>query len=399
MRSDKQQPLPRPAKPEPSPRPGPIPRTFQPAGVFILLRNGVWLATAAVALVLALSIGPPRWLPISPGAAVLIAAIALMALLLWNALVRRAERYTLTRKSVIWESGVLHRVRVEAPIERIQNTVLSRSPVERVFGVGTLGVATAGTEGYEIVWRSIASPGEVMALLNETVAEARAHVAMSTPEVVGGGTGAPARVPRQTSLPVIGLAGGVGSGKSTVAGVFAELGCLVIDSDRRARAALDRPEVRDQLAAWWGPAILGPDGRVDRARVSDIVFADPEQRRRLEGLVHPIVRQDRAGMIAEAAAAGGVRAVVIDAPLLFEAGLDRECDAVIFVDAPEAQRLERVRQARGWDEAELRRREAAQMSLEEKRSRATVVIPNNGDVAALRAAAAAALDRVIPPSG
>ncbi|TVS02380.1 MAG: dephospho-CoA kinase [Phycisphaerales bacterium] len=176
--------------------------------------------------------------------------------------------------------------------------------------------------------------------------------------------------------PVIGLAGGIGSGKSTVASAFAELGCLVLDSDAEAKQALQRPEVRDQLVGWWGPGVLDESGAIDRRRVAQIVFADADERRRLEGLIHPLVKKSRREAIG---LARGKPGVVIDAPLLFEAGLEGECDEVVFVEASRARRLERVLRTRGWDEEEFERREAAQMPLEEKRRRCGFVIVNEDD--------------------
>lgn len=187
---------------------------------------------------------------------------------------------------------------------------------------------------------------------------------------------------------VLGLVGGIGAGKSEVARVLAKMEFLVVDADKDAKAALDRPQVRDQLVAWWGEGVLLPaDGAsaersIDRRKVAAIVFQDPEQRRRLEGLVHPIVRSDRAGVIARAKAMGKA-GVVIDAPLLFEAGSDKECDAVLFVDAPRRMRLERVK-ARGWSDDELDKREAAQMPLDEKRRRSHAVVMNDSDLPTLR---------------
>ena len=154
-------------------------------------------------------------------------------------------------------------------------------------------------------------------------------------------------------------------------------GFLVIDADRDAKTVLDRPEVREQLAAWWGSGVLAPDGHVDRSKIAQIVFADLEKRRRLEALLHPLVRKDRDRIIADARRSGKT-GVVIDAPLLLEVGSDSQCDALIYVDAPREQRLERVRRTRGWDEAELARREAAQMPLEDKRRHAAAVILNTG---------------------
>jgi dephospho-CoA kinase len=180
---------------------------------------------------------------------------------------------------------------------------------------------------------------------------------------------------------VIGLAGGVGAGKSAVGRALAELGCVVADCDALAQSALDDPAVRTRLRAWWGCGILAEDGRIDRGAVADIVFADDEQRRLLERLVHPWVRSRLRERFRDTPAAAP--ALVIDAPLLFEAGLEEVCDAVIFVDAERDVRLRRVAASRGWDARELRRREDSQMPLDVKRGKADHVVENNGDFADL----------------
>jgi dephospho-CoA kinase len=195
-------------------------------------------------------------------------------------------------------------------------------------------------------------------------------------------------------LPVIGLAGGVGSGKSTVARAFEKLGAIVIDSDAQARQALRQPAVRDELVRWWGPRILDPDGEADRRAIAAIVFGDPAERRRLESLVHPLVKARRAELIERARRAGAV-AAVIDAPLLFEAGVDAECDVVVFVDAPRHARLDRVRRTRGWDAAELDRREAAQLPLDEKRGRSAIILRNLGDLQDLETRAAEVFRQIL----
>ncbi|TVQ53665.1 MAG: dephospho-CoA kinase [Phycisphaerales bacterium] len=185
-------------------------------------------------------------------------------------------------------------------------------------------------------------------------------------------------VPEHSPQPVIGLTGGIGAGKSTVARVLADLGCFVTDSDAAAKAELNEPEVRDQLVAWWGEDILDREsGRPDRSKIAAIVFNDASERKKLEGLIHPRIEAARRAAFASAPA--GTKAFVIDAPLLLEAGLDRECDAVIFVDAPDEVRRARVQADRGWDAAELARREAAQIPLDEKRNRADHIICNDGD--------------------
>lgn len=174
---------------------------------------------------------------------------------------------------------------------------------------------------------------------------------------------------------VIGLAGGVGSGKSAVASILAQLGCVVIDSDQRAKATLDRPDVRDRLVSWWGDRVLDEKGDIDRAAVASIIFDDPAQRRRLEELIHPILASTRKEIIADAGRSGAP-AVVIDAPLLYEAGLDRMCNAVIFINTPRDRRLCQVKESRGWVQEEMDRRERAQTPLEKKRKMSQYVITN-----------------------
>jgi dephospho-CoA kinase len=193
---------------------------------------------------------------------------------------------------------------------------------------------------------------------------------------------------------VIGVAGGIGSGKSAVARSFARLGCVVIDSDKEARALLLRDDVKAVLVSWWGGGILDAHGEVDRSAVAKIVFNDPRERERLEGLTHPLLKTNRDRVRAEARSAGAP-AVILDAPLLFEAGLDEGCDAVVFVDAPREVRLGRVREHRGWDEAELDRREKSQLALEEKRSRSHYVVRNDRDEASLHASVARILDEIL----
>jgi dephospho-CoA kinase len=186
--------------------------------------------------------------------------------------------------------------------------------------------------------------------------------------------------PLPTSAPrpaIIGLVGGIGAGKSTVARILAKLGAVVSDSDTEAKLVLQEPHVRDQLIAKWGPDILDSSGLIDRAKVAQIIFSAPSEKSFLEGIIHPALHARRAQRMAEAAARG-VRAFVIDAPLLFEAHVDRECDAIIFVDAPFRDRLKRVMESRHWPEHELARRESTQMPLDEKRQRSGYTVTNSG---------------------
>lgn len=192
---------------------------------------------------------------------------------------------------------------------------------------------------------------------------------------------------------ILGLAGGVGSGKSAVAAILGELGFVVSDSDAGARAVLERADVIEELVQAFGNGVLDANGKPDRKAIADAVFGDDAKRRTLEAIVHPRLHEERAARIA-AARSKNAAGVVIDAPLLFEAGVDAECDAVIFVDTPREVRLRRVIEGRGWSEAELDRREAAQMPLSEKRERSDAVVSNDGDPAALRAQVMSALEAI-----
>ncbi|MCW5775518.1 MAG: dephospho-CoA kinase [Phycisphaeraceae bacterium] len=340
--------------------------SLRPSALSIVLRSVVPIAALGV---LALALAWPAARGGVPGVAVA-AGWTVLAVgglkLLWETAVWASRRYTLTDRRVVRVSGVLRRVTVEARLERVQHVVLYRSLGERLLGLGTIGFATAGTDTIEVAWVMIGRPREMWVKAKEAI------------DMRTGGTPVPPPVPPvESKVLVLGLAGGIGAGKSAVAAEFARRGCVVIDSDVEAKAALDRPEVREQLRRWWGERVIGAGGRVDRAAVAAIVFEDESQRRRLESLVHPLVRARRAELVREAASRGA-EVVVVDAPLLFEAGVDAECDAVVFVDAPREVRLERVRASRGWDEAEVDRRERAQMPLEEKRRRSRYGIVNAG---------------------
>ena len=102
------------------------------------------------------------------------------------------------------------------------------------------------------------------------------------------------------SLPSLGIAGGVGSGKSSVAAILAQLGCLVADSDALAREAVRDPAVRDRIVSWWGSGVLDESGEIDRGEVARIVFSRPDQRRRLESLVHPWIEAHRRKLFEQA---------------------------------------------------------------------------------------------------
>jgi len=181
--------------------------------------------------------------------------------------------------------------------------------------------------------------------------------------------------------PIIGISGGIGAGKSTVARILAELGCFVVDSDELARQALLDRTVVETLVQWWGQEILDPHGQVDRRAVAEIVFTRPTERERLESLVHPWIESHRLALFKTAPDAAP--ALVIDAPLLVEVGIDEQCDAVIFVNSDRSVRLDRLTQNRGWSDQELGQREESQLPLDVKRIRADYVVDNDGDLTSL----------------
>jgi dephospho-CoA kinase len=189
-------------------------------------------------------------------------------------------------------------------------------------------------------------------------------------------------------LRIVGLTGGIASGKSTLAAALRELGAAVIDADALARDAVRRGSpALARIANEFGPGVLGPDGELDRKAMGARVFADPAARERLEAIVHPAVR---AGVAAETArlAADGHALALYDVPLLFERGLDREVDGVVVVYAPPEVQLARLQARDGMTVAEARARLEAQMPIDEKARRADVVVDNSGDLASLRARAA-----------
>ena len=184
---------------------------------------------------------------------------------------------------------------------------------------------------------------------------------------------AAASAPRK---PVIGLIGGIGAGKSTVAERLVELGATVIDADRTGHETLRDPSVIKQLAATFGPEILGDDGQIDRSKLGSLVFADTGRRKTLESIVHPLMLERFVHRIKAALTDEQSPLVVLDAAILLEVGWNGVCDRIIFVDAPRDVRIDRLRQTRGWDEAELDRRESAQWPIDKKKSRADVIIDN-----------------------
>jgi len=192
------------------------------------------------------------------------------------------------------------------------------------------------------------------------------------------------REPKPRAAPrsfVIGILGGIASGKSAAARLLVGPEGVVIDADRIAGEVLASPEVRAEIEQAFGPDVLQADGAVDRERLAARVFGSTADRARLESLTHPRIRA-RVRSALEAARAAGVARIALDVPLLLEneAGhrLVGECDALVFVDADAGLRDARAVASRGWASGEVARREAAQTPLAQKRARAQAVVRNDG---------------------
>lgn len=177
---------------------------------------------------------------------------------------------------------------------------------------------------------------------------------------------------------VIGLTGGIGTGKSSVAAILRARGVTVIDADAATRAVQEPgSEGLRELAAAFGPGILGPDGSLNRGALAAVAFSSEASRARLNAIVHPRVRAWMAERQREAEAAGAA-VVVHDIPLLYESRGEAMFEAVILVYAHEEVAVRRLVEQRGFAEADARARVAAQLPIESKRSRTPFVIDNGG---------------------
>ena len=175
---------------------------------------------------------------------------------------------------------------------------------------------------------------------------------------------------------LVGLTGGIGSGKSTVADMLRERGAVVLDADDFARAAVVAGSVGlRKVTERFGPDVLGPDGELDRPKLASIVFADPAALSDLEAIVHPEVRRMFAEGIQENL--DGRQVVVLVNPLLIEMGTHRDCDIVVVVSTSIDTQIARS-VARGMDESDVRARIAAQLPLAERAQVADVLIDNEG---------------------
>lgn len=177
---------------------------------------------------------------------------------------------------------------------------------------------------------------------------------------------------------MIGLTGGIGSGKSTVAALMRQRGFPVVDADQVARDNMEPgSSVLAAVAEEFGADLLGPDGALDRAELARRAFASEEATQRLNAITHPAIRAESARRFA-ALEAAGERAAVYDMPLLVELGMDQDMDMTVVVDVNPEERVRRLVTHRGLDEADARNRIARQIPDVERRAAADVVLDNNG---------------------
>jgi dephospho-CoA kinase len=364
-------------------------RLFRPAWSVTLLAYGRWLLLG-VALLIASLVLRAQGMWTAAHVAGLVGATLAAAALLGGFLMRASVRYGISATHIWAKVGLLGLREARVPRESVQHVTCVRSAAARLLGTGDVAVWTAGGASPAIVMRWVEGVEGLMEELggarergSERAREGKNAGLTQTGLTQTGLTQTGSRQGSRSQFLVVGLVGSIGAGKSEAARALAELGCVVIDADKLAKDALLRSDVKAQLAGWWGSEVLAENGEIDRSKLAGVIFRDAAKRAQLEAVVHPIVHQDRAAAI-DTARDAGKPGVVIDAPLLFEAGSERFCDRVLCIDAPRGQRLQRVIATRGWSEAELARREAAQLSIEEKRKRADATIENDGTREQLR---------------
>lgn len=184
---------------------------------------------------------------------------------------------------------------------------------------------------------------------------------------------------------VIGVTGGLGAGKSTVARLFGELGAEVFDADRVVHRLMEPGRaVWKKIRSGFGPSVLEPSGRINRKRLGEIVFRSPARLTALNRIVHPAVRRSILGDLARLKARRPNAVAVLDIPLLIESGSAYRTDAVVVVTAPRQAVARRLKARSGWTPVEMKRRSGFQMPPREKVKRADFVVKNGGSVADTR---------------
>lgn len=194
--------------------------------------------------------------------------------------------------------------------------------------------------------------------------------------------------------PVIGLTGPTGAGKSTVAKSFRKQGCQVVDADRTARTIADRPECFARLKEVFGTDLERNDGTLDRQALAARAFASPEETEKLNAITHPAIIAECRRQLTEAKASD-CTAVILDAPLLFETGAQKLCDATVAVITPDASRLHRIMARDGISEAAAKERMSAQHGIDFYRSNADYLFDGSLDWSIFDKEVCALLERIL----
>lgn len=197
----------------------------------------------------------------------------------------------------------------------------------------------------------------------------------------------------KSKIPILGLIGGIASGKSFVAGEFARQHCVVVDADRLGHEAMSSIEIQKTLRATFGDSILSNDGSIDRRKLAEIVFSNDASgqlnRSKLESILHPEIRRraqqqiDNIRVSDSTNSKSAVSAIILDAPLLLEANWDSMCDYIVFVETADEVRSARAK-LRGWSQQQWLAREATQLPIDEKRRAATHIVDGDQSPELLR---------------
>ena len=183
--------------------------------------------------------------------------------------------------------------------------------------------------------------------------------------------------------PIIGILGGMCSGKSSVAAQFAKLGCYVIDADKIAHEVLEEKAIKQKVIAHFGDELLDSSGKIDRTKLADIVFADVDKLSLLNDIIHPPVLARIEQLIDQYNHQPSVKAIVLDMPLLVEVSWHKCCDTLIFVECEQQLRADRAQKMGLFDENQFKIRENFQISLDNKQTIADNVISNNSSFSEL----------------
>lgn len=188
---------------------------------------------------------------------------------------------------------------------------------------------------------------------------------------------------QENKKPIIGILGGIGSGKSAVAAEFVKLGCKSINADAIAHELLKDPQVKAKITDSFGDDILGSDSEIDRHKLACLAFSNAAMLDKLNGIVHPEVLKRCESLILEYNGQRDIKAIVLDMPLLVEVGWAEKCDKLVFVSSDLQNRLERLKRKGVVDENKLKIRENFQISLDIKINISDIVVDNNSSLSEL----------------